>query len=146
MKRAIALSACLCAAPVAASARTVDVQMLDTSANGGPGFSPDIVRIAPGDSIHFVATNPGHTVQSMPNMVPDGAPAFSSGASKDLTVTFQKPGIYGYKCGPHYMIGMVGIVVVGDSRNEGTVTKVPQSGMAKDAFKTLFEQLDHSQP
>ncbi|MBO1360454.1 pseudoazurin [Acetobacter sacchari] len=142
MKIAIALSACLCASPAAAFAGTVDVQMVNTSSDGGPGFSPDIVRIAPGDSVHFVASSPGHTVQSIPNMVPEGAQAFSSNASEDLTVTFQKPGIYGYKCGPHYMIGMVGVVIVGDIRNEGAVKKVSHSGMAASAFTTIFEQID----
>ncbi|NIP22934.1 MAG: hypothetical protein GWO38_03715, partial [Phycisphaerae bacterium] len=44
-----------------------------------------------------------------------GVDRFRSKLNKDVSFTFEKPGIYVYKCTPHYGLGMVGVVVVGDS-------------------------------
>ncbi|GIS46662.1 MAG: hypothetical protein Ct9H90mP18_09940 [Gammaproteobacteria bacterium] len=35
------------------------------------------------------------------------------GLNEELVVKFDKEGVYGYKCTPHYILGMVGLVVVG---------------------------------
>ncbi len=142
MKTAIILCAALLLAPSAALARTVEVKMLDNSPEGGPGFAPDLIRIAPGDSIHFVAVDKGHSVDAIPTMIPAGAKPFASDMSQDLTVTFDRPGLYGFKCAPHYAIGMVGLVMVGDRHNEAALKTVPQPGMAASAFKALFDTLD----
>lgn len=101
MKIVIALAtSCLSLAPLLTYAKTVDVQRL----SHGP--------------VYFIAADPGLNAQSIDGMIPEGAPAFAGGMGQDLTVTFQKPGIYGFKCAPHYFIGMIGFVVVGDTHNE----------------------------
>ncbi|WP_242403465.1 plastocyanin/azurin family copper-binding protein [Asaia platycodi] len=61
-----------------------------------------------------------------------------------MSVTFSKPGLYGYKCLPHYFLGMVGLVVVDKPVNETAAKGVPQPGAAKQRFDQLFTQLDHS--
>lgn len=59
---------------------------------------------------------------------------------------FDKPGVYGYRCIPHYMLGMVGLIVVGHPTNEAAARSVAQPREAKARFDQLFATLDHEQP
>ena len=129
------------ASPLCAQANEVEVKMLNTAADGQRGFEPALVHIHPGDSVHFVAADKGHSVESIPGMLPNGAAPFSGRISEDLTVKFEKPGIYGYRCVPHYMMGMVGLVVVGDPVNEASARSVAQPRDAKARFDQLFASL-----
>lgn len=130
-----------------AQAAEVEVKMLNKGSDGGMMvFEPAFVKIAPGDSVHFVATDKGHNIESNKGMIPDGAQPFTGKMNQDLTVKFDKPGVYGYNCKPHYSMGMVGLVVAGDPVNEDAAKAlVGQAGMpnlAKNHFAKLFETLD----
>jgi len=129
--------AALGAAPALATEH--QVQMLNKGAGGMMVFEPSFLKIAPGDSIHFIATDKGHNVMSIEGMAPDGATPFQSKMNQDMTVTFDKPGVYGFECKPHYGMGMVGLVVVGDTSNLAQAEAVPQKGKAKQAFEKLFQ-------
>lgn len=145
MSRTIrALALCAAMMPLAAQAATVEVKMLSHAANGGRGFDPAIVHIHPGDTVHFVASDPGHNAQSITGMIPDGATPFAGQMGHDVSVIFSKPGLYGYKCLPHYFLGMVGLVVVDKPVNEAEAKSVSQPGAARMRFDQLFAQLDHS--
>ena len=52
-------------------------------------------------------------------MLPADATPFVGKNGEDVAVTFDKPGIYGVKCLPHYGMGMVALVVVGTPANIG---------------------------
>lgn len=123
-------------------AAEVEVKMLNRTSDGQRGFEPAVVRINPGDSVHFVAVDKGHSVQLIPGMHPDGAKSFSGDVNDDLTVKFDKPGVYGYRCVPHYMMGMVGLVVVGKPVNEAAARIVAQPRDAKARFDQLFAVVD----
>ena len=126
-----------------AYAAEIDVKSLNKGADGGiMVFEPAFVRIAPGDTVRFVSVDKGHNVESMPGMLPDGATPFTGAMNEDVAVTFDKPGVYGIRCKPHYIMGMVGLVVVGEPTNEDAAKAVPQTGMAKKNFTTLFAKLD----
>jgi pseudoazurin len=125
-----------------ATAAEVEVKMLNKGAEGAMVFEPALVRIAPGDTVNFVATDKGHNVESIKGMLPEGATAFAGKISQNLTVTFEKPGVYGIKCQPHYGMGMVGMVVVGAPTNESAAKAVTHPGRAKQAFANLFAKLD----
>jgi len=129
-----------------ALAAEVEVKMLNKGSDGGSMvFEPALVRIAPGDSVHFVATDKSHDVQAIKSMIPDGAEAFVGKINEDLTVKLDKPGVYGYECKPHFGMGMVGLIVVGKPDNEDAAKAATQSGMppfAKNKFTKLFEQVD----
>lgn len=127
-----------------AEAATVEVRMLSHAPTGGRGFDPAIVHIHSGDTVHFVAADPGHNVQSIAGMAPEGAAPFNGPMGHDLSVTFSKPGLYGYKCLPHYWMGMVGLVVVDKPVNEQAAKAVSQPGAAGVRFKQLLETLDHA--
>jgi pseudoazurin len=130
--------AALNAAPALATEH--QVQMLNKGRGGMMVFEPSFLKIAPGDSIHFVATDKGHNVMSVEGMAPDGAAPFQGKMNEDMTVTFDKPGVYGFECKPHYGMGMVGLVVVGDASNLAQAEVAPQKGKAKKAFEGLFKQ------
>ncbi len=136
---AIAAAAVLLAS--AASAAEFDVKMLNKGAAGAMVFEPAMVKVAPGDTVHFIATDKGHDVLSVDGMVPDGAQPFAGELGKDLTVAFTVPGVYGIKCKPHYGMGMVGVVVVGDPVNLDAVKAVKQTGMARKVFAKLLDEV-----
>src|SRR5215510_8595553 len=92
-----------------AVATEIEVKMLDKGAEGMMVFEPALVKIEPGDSVRFVAVNKGHNVESIKGMMPGDAAPFASKVSQDITVTFDKPGVYGLKCLPHYAMGMVAL-------------------------------------
>lgn len=127
-----------------ASAAEYEMQMLNVGPQGMFQFDPTLLRIRPGDTVHFIAKDKGHDVQSIPGMIPPGADPFRGAMNKSLTVTFAKPGVYGIQCVPHYPWGMVGMIVVGDpSPNLEQAKKVSVPGKAKAVFTKLFEAIEH---
>ena len=125
-----------------ANAAEVEVKMLNKGEKGTMVFEPDLVRIQPGDSVHFVATDKGHDALSIEGMLPEGAEPFAGKMNKDITVTFTVPGAYGVKCKPHYPMGMVALVVVGTPTNVEDAKAVKHPGKAKKVFEALFEEYD----
>jgi pseudoazurin len=127
----------------AAHAAEYAMNTMNMSAHGMFRLEPALLKIAPGDTVHFIAKDKGHDVESIAGMLPDGAQPFKGDMNKDLSVTFTKPGVYGIKCNPHYGMGMVALVVVGDPAvNLKTAEAVSQPGKAKQAFADLFKQVD----
>ena len=136
---AVAVSALL--ASVAANAAEHQVKMLNKGVEGIMVFEPNVVKVAPGDSVHFVAADKGHNVESIDGMIPEGAAPFKGEMNKDVTVTLDKPGVYGFKCKPHYGMGMVGLIVVGEPVNKTAAAAVEQTGKAKKKFEVLLGQI-----
>jgi pseudoazurin len=122
-------------------AAEVEVKMLNKGAEGLMVFEPALVKIEPGDTVKFVASDKSHNAESIKNMLPEGAAPFAGKTNEDVAVTFDKPGVYGVKCMPHYAMGMVALVVVGKPDNLDQAKAVPQTGKAKQVFAALFERL-----
>ena len=139
MKTLLLAAAAVAIAILPANAADIQVKMLNKGAKGVMVFEPDLVKIQPGDSITFVSVNPGHDAMSVPGMLPDGAEPFEGQLSKDVTVTFTVPGVYGIKCKPHYVMGMVAVVVVGDAApNLEAAKAVKNPGKAGKLFTELL--------
>ena len=105
-------------------------------------FSEEIIRVAPGDLIQFVATDKGHNVEFIDG--PDGVELpGKSKLNKDVEVVLNQPGVYVYVCTPHASMGMIGIVVVGDLTQEGVdaVRDAKLRGKAAKKFKELLSEL-----
>lgn len=132
----ILAGALLGSAPAGATEHVV--KMLNKGAEGAMVFEPSFLKIAPGDTVHFVATDKGHNVLSIEGMIPAGAAPFAGKMNEDVTVTFDQPGAYGFECKPHYGMGMVGLIVAGDPVNLAEAKAVPQKGKAKKRFEQLF--------
>lgn len=116
------------------------VQMLNKGEKGAMVFQPDLVQAAPGDTIKFVPTDKSHNAETIKGMIPEGADAFKSKMNEEYSVTLDKEGVYGIKCTPHYGMGMVAMIVVGQPVNADEAKAVKQTGKAKAHFAELFGQ------
>jgi pseudoazurin len=75
-------------------------------------------------------------------MIPAGATPFKSAISQPLAETFTVPGVYVVKCDPHYGLGMVAVVLVGnDLSNLDAVKAVTNPGKAQQRLDAIFAQL-----
>jgi pseudoazurin len=122
-------------------AAEVEVRMLNKGAEGLMVFEPSLIKIEPGDTVRFVASDKSHNAETIKGMLPEGATPFAGKMNEDVVVTFDNPGAYGIKCMPHYAMGMVALVVVGKPDNLDQAKAVPQTGKAKQIFATLFDRL-----
>lgn len=142
MKRFLALAAVAAIAFTAAQAGAaeIEIQMLNKGEKGAMVFQPDFVRAAPGDTIKFIPVDKGHDAQSIDGMIPEGATPFKGKMNEEVSVVVEKEGVYGVKCAPHYGMGMVALIVVGEPVNLDQAKAVKQAGKAKKVFAELFEQ------
>ena len=134
----------VCAVSYQALGDEIEVKSLNRSSTGFFVFSPDFVRIKPGDAINFVAADKGHEVHSVPGMIPEEAQPFDAKMSQDIKVTFTVPGVYVIACKPHTAMGMVGVIVVGDPTNIDKIDPSTLPGKARAKLDTLLEPLKKS--
>ena len=97
-----------------AQAKEITVLMKNTDATGMMVFVPAFVHAAVGDTVHFVVTDKGHNAQPIPDMIPAGVTAPDGAMNQDYVLKVTKPGLYGIKCAPHYSMGMVALIKVGN--------------------------------
>ena len=109
------------------------VKMLNQGPSGVMVFEPAVLKINIGDTVTFVATDAAHNSASIPGMLPPNATAWNGQLSRDISVTFDIPGVYGYQCTTHAMMAMVGIIQVGDDSSNLQSVKNSAS-----QFKTTF--------
>ncbi len=143
--KSVLIAAILCL-PTALFSKEHRVLMLNVGTTGGnhPNvFEPAIVYADLGDTITFVPSDTGHNAASKRGMLPDGADPWNSPMDTEFTITVSIEGIYGYVCVPHYEMGMVGLIVVGDAwRNLDAAQKVRHPGRARKAFRALFADIE----
>jgi pseudoazurin len=125
----------------AAHAAEFEVLMLNKGEKGAMVFVPDLIVAAPGDTIRFVPTDKGHNVETINGMLPEGVQPFKSKFNEEYVVTVTSEGVYGVKCTPHYAMGMVALIRVGDPANAEAAQAVKQPGKAKAVFADLFGQV-----
>jgi pseudoazurin len=116
--------------------------MLNQGSEGFMVFEPAVLKILPGDSVTFEATDAAHNSASISGMIPEGAQEWNGGLSKDITVTFNVEGIYAYQCTPHAMMAMVGIIEVGNNQNNLEKIKTIASA-TKSTFVMNADRLDN---
>ncbi|MEM7056030.1 MAG: pseudoazurin [Pseudomonadota bacterium] len=132
----------------ALSATAHDVEMLNKDPDDKKRrmlFKPIIQVVEPGDTVKFLPTDKGHNSASLKGMIPEGTEAWKGKINKEIEVTFEKPGFYGYQCTPHYSIGMVGLVICkGDGMmdNLEAAQGVKQRGKAKKTWAAIWEQAE----
>ena len=122
--------------------KTVEVEMLNKDDQGRKMvYSQDIARVAVGDTINWVPTSKGHNVEFVAG--PEGwdKPKKSKN-NKEVSITFDVPGIYFYQCTPHKGMGMIALVVVGDdTSNKEAIAKAKALGKSKKKLKKLLGEL-----
>ncbi len=131
---ALAISALIAGA---ANADVHEVQMLNRTDDARMAFEPAFLEIAAGDTVRFLASDRGHNAETIDGMFPDAASAFKGDINEEIEVTFDVSGIYGIKCKPHFTMGMVMTIAVGD------VAEVPASfleGRLSNKARNRFEE------
>lgn len=129
----VAAALLLLASPVLAE--THEVHMKNSNDTGNMVYEPDFLTVAPGDTIKFIPEDRSHNVESIKDMLPQGAEAFKSKLNQEFEVTLTEEGVYGIKCTPHYAMGMVMLVEVGQDQPITLPEKMPR-GVA-----TRFEEI-----
>lgn len=83
----------------------------------GVKFDPMFSYLEPGDSVSWENMT-GHNVQTIDAMMPEGTSMkINSELGASVNETFTEPGIYVYKCAPHWGARMGGVIVVGNPEN-----------------------------
>jgi len=144
--RSIATTVLMVATPFAAAAEEFEILMLNAATDNAQHatvFTPEILHVQVGDTVTFIPSHDGHNTASKRGMIPEGAEAWNSPMNENFSITFAIEGVYGYVCLPHYEMGMVGLIVVGDAQSNLEAAKdVRQLGDARAAFRSLFERLE----
>ena len=78
----------------------------------GVKFEPLTVYIEPGETVSWEGMT-GHNVETLGAMIPEGGVEMNTELGVDVTQQFDVPGIYVYKCTPHWGARMGGVIVVG---------------------------------
>lgn len=126
----------------AAFAETIEIKMLNKSADGDRMvFEPDFVQAQPGDVVKFIASDKGHNAETVKGKIPAEAQDFKGKINEEIEITLGAEGLYAVMCKPHYAMGMVMIIAVGDVDApagflEGRVPK-----KAKDRFENQLGNL-----
>ena len=114
------------------------IKMLSSNKGEMMVFEPPVLRINPGDTVKWTNANPGHNSVSINEMIPAGATAWNGQMNEEISVKFDVEGTYGYKCTPHYILGMVGLIIVGDESVNLEQAKVIKEEAKFATNKTRF--------
>lgn len=132
-------------APVLYGAEHV-VEAVSTDANGETMvFKPGYLKIEVGDTVIFKPSDPSHNAESI--FSPTAASSFMTPVGADVAITFSEEGVYLYKCTPHLVLGMVGVIQVGRATNKNEALLEwgaiePSIAMNKNRMKSYLEQID----
>tara|TARA_B100000242_G_C42946412_1_gene438907 strand:- start:129 stop:554 length:426 start_codon:yes stop_codon:yes gene_type:complete len=125
-----------------AFAEDISIDMLNKRDDGAKMvYSQDIARIGVGDTITWLPKSKGHNVHFIAG--PEGweLPKKSKN-NKEVSMTFDTPGIYLYQCTPHATMGMIALVVVGDDKsNLDAIAGYKARGKSKKKLKALLGDL-----
>ena len=104
-------------------------------------YGQDIAKIDVGQTITWTPDSKGHNVQFV--SVPEGVEKVKSKLSQEFSYTFEQEGVYLYVCTPHASMGMIGVVVVGNSDiNLDEVLDYKFRGKSKKKFKKIAKLLE----
>ena len=92
------------------------VKMLNEGNQGAMIFEPAFIKINTCDSITFEMTDAGHNAVTV--AAPNDSIPFDTEYKPSTTVQFDTNGLYLYKCTPHAMMAMAGLIQVSDANNK----------------------------
>lgn len=119
-----------------------EILMKNRGEAGTMVFEPAFLKVAVGDVIKFVPEDKSHNVESIDGMLPAGVEEFKSKLNEPFELTVTAEGVYGIKCTPHYAMGMVALIQVGDApANLEEAKAVKMSKRAQERFEAAFAQV-----
>ena len=117
------------------------IEMLNKRGKEKMLYGQDVAKIDVGQTITWTPNSKGHNVQFV--SVPEGVEKVKSKLSKEFSYTFEQEGVYLYVCTPHASMGMIGMVIVGESDvNLDEVLDYKFRGKSKNKFKKILKSLE----
>ena len=117
------------------------IEMLNKRGKEKMLYGQDVAKIDVGQTITWTPDSKGPNVQFV--SVPEGVEKVKSKLSKEFSYTFEQEGVYLYVCTPHASMGMIGVVVVGESDvNLDEVLDYKFIGKSKKKFKKIVKSLE----
>ena len=102
-------------------------------------YSQDVVKIEVGDTVKWLPKDGGHNVEFVAGPDSFEIPP-KSYINREVSIKFDIPGIYLYVCSPHSIMGMIGLIVVGnDTSNKDKIASYDIGGKGSKKLKTLLE-------
>ena len=117
------------------------IEMLNKRGKDKMLYGQDVARVEVGQTIIWTPESKGHNVQFV--SVPEGVEKVKSKLSKEFSYTFEQEGVYLYVCTPHASMGMIGMVIVGESDvNLDEALDYKFRGKSKKKFKKIVKSLE----
>ena len=117
------------------------IEMLNKRGKEKMLYGQDVARVEVGQTITWTPDSKGHNVQFV--SVPEGVEKVKSKLSKEFSYTFEQEGAYLYVCTPHASMGMIGMVIVGESDvNLDEVLDYKFRCKSKKKFKKIVKSLE----
>ena len=117
------------------------IEMLNKRGKDKMLYGQDVAKIDVGQTITWTPDSKGHNVQFV--SVPEGVEKVKSKLSKEFSYTFEQEGVYLYVCTPHASMGMIGMVIVGESDvNLDEALDYKFRGKSKKKFKKIVKSLE----
>ena len=117
------------------------IEMLNKRGKDKMLYGQDVARVEVGQTITWTPESKGHNVQFV--SVPEGVEKVKSKLSKEFSYTFEQEGVYLYVCTPHASMGMIGMVIVGESDvNLDEALDYKFRGKSKKKFKKIVKSLE----
>ncbi|MCF3639635.1 pseudoazurin [Rhizobium sp. TRM95111] len=118
------------------------IKMMNKGESGSMVFEPSAIAAAPGDTIRFIPTDKGHNAEGIKGLLPEGVKPFRGKVNEEYVLTVTQPGFYGVKCSPHFSMGMVALIRVGEgSANLDAAKAVKLPKKAAERITAAFETL-----
>ena len=104
-------------------------------------YSQDVVNIEVGDTVKWLPKDGGHNVEFVAGPDSFEIPP-KSYINREVSIKFDIPGIYLYVCSPHSIMGMIGLIVVGnDTSNKEKIASYDIGGKGSKKLKTLLKAI-----
>ena len=117
------------------------IEMLNKRGKEKMLYGQDVARVEVGQTVTWTPDSKGHNVQFV--SVPEGVEKVKSKLSKEFSYTFEQEGVYLYVCTPHASMGMIGMVIVGESDvNLDELLDYKFRGKSKKKFKKIVKSLE----
>ncbi len=101
----------------AISSEEYEVKMLNFGNDGSMVFEPGFLKVNVGDTVHFKSVDMAHNSESSTGLIPVNASGWKGNINEDISITLTEEGVYVYQCTPHLILGMVGVIQVGNPTN-----------------------------
>jgi len=117
------------------------IEMLNKRGKDKMVYGQDVARVEVGQTVTWTPKSKGHNVQFV--SVPEGVEKVKSKLSKEFSYTFEQEGVYLYVCTPHASMGMIGMVIVGESDvNLDEAKDHKFRGKSNKKFKKILKSLE----